>query len=50
MGIINPMEVIMVSKPLTLSGYEDFSRENVFKGIPFELWGLEKWKNELLVV
>lgn len=40
----------MVSKPLTLSGYEDFSRENVFKDTPFELWGPEKWKDVLLVV
>lgn len=51
MDIISLLEVIMVSKPLTLSGYEDISREKVFtKVFLLNCGGPEKWKNVLLVV
>lgn len=51
MDIINLLEVTMVSKPLTLSGYEDISRGKVFtKGFLLNYGGPEKRKNILLVL
>lgn len=50
MDIINLLEVIMVSKPLTFSGYEDISTEKIFTKIFFlNYGGPEKWKTVLLV-
>lgn len=51
MNIINLLEEIMVSKPLTLSGCEDTSWEKVFtKVFLLNYGGPEKWKNVLLVI
>lgn len=51
MDIINLLEVTTVSNPLTLSGYEDISREMYStKVLLLNYWGPEKWKNLLLVL